>query len=68
MRVYLPPFAASSSAQATGNFTVIMRTDGTRQWAYKGHPLYTFSGDTAAGQANGQNMAANGGVFTVARP
>lgn len=63
-----PPFAAAAGAQATGNFTIIMRSDGSHQWAYKGHPLYTFTGDTKAGQANGQNVAVSGGTFTVARP
>jgi len=62
-----PPFMASAGAQPTGNFTVIMRMGGGQQWAYKGHPLYTFTGDTAAGMANGQNVAASGGTFTVAR-
>jgi len=63
-----PPFMASSGAQSGGGFSIIMRSDGSHQWTFKGHPLYTFSGDTAPGQANGQNVAASGGTFTVARP
>lgn len=63
-----PPFMATAGAQSTGNFTVIMRAGGGAQWAFNGHPLYTFSGDTSPGMANGQNVAANGGTFTVARP
>lgn len=63
-----PPFTATAGAQATGGFAVMPRSDGSSQWAYKGHPLYTFTGDTKAGQANGQNMVVNGGTFTVARP
>lgn len=63
-----PPFMAAAGAQPSGNFTVIMRTGGGQQWAFNGHPLYTFSGDTSAGMANGQNVASNGGTFTVARP
>lgn len=51
-----------------GGFTVIMRSDGSHQWAFNGHPLYTFTGDTMPGQATGQNVAASGGTFTVARP
>jgi predicted lipoprotein with Yx(FWY)xxD motif len=63
-----PPFMAASGAQSTGNFSVIMRSDGSHQWAFNGHPLYTFSGDTKPGQANGQGITHFGGTFTVARP
>jgi predicted lipoprotein with Yx(FWY)xxD motif len=63
-----PPFMAASGAQASGNFTINTRADGSHQWAYKGHPLYTFSGDTQPGQANGENVSDSGGTFTVARP
>jgi predicted lipoprotein with Yx(FWY)xxD motif len=63
-----PPFMATAGAQATGGFSVIMRSDGSHQWAFNGHPLYTFTGDTMPGQANGQNITASGGTFTVARP
>ena len=34
----------------------IMRTDGTEQVTLAGHPLYTFSGDSASGQTNGQGI------------
>ena len=63
-----PPFAATASAQATGSFSVIVRTDGTRQWAYKNQPLYTFVGDSAPGMANGDGNMVGAGVFHVARP
>lgn len=32
------------------------RKDGTTQVTYEGHPLYTFSGDKAPGEANGQGI------------
>lgn len=32
------------------------RKDGSMQVTYEGHPLYTFSGDKAAGEANGQEF------------
>lgn len=63
-----PPFMASANAQAVGSFSVITRADGSKQWAYKTKPLYNYSGDTAAGQANGEGLFLNGGVWHVARP
>ena len=36
--------------------TIISRTDGTLQWAYDGHPLYTFVQDKAAGEINGNGF------------
>jgi predicted lipoprotein with Yx(FWY)xxD motif len=38
------------------DFTTITRTDGIKQYAYKGWPLYLYSGDTKPYQANGQNV------------
>jgi len=63
-----PPFAATANAQATGSFTVITRADGSKQWAYKNQPLYTFIGDTAPGMATGDGHVVGGGTFHVARP
>jgi predicted lipoprotein with Yx(FWY)xxD motif len=41
-----PPLAASSTAVATGDFTIITRKDPAGlQWAYRGKPLYTFGPD-----------------------
>jgi predicted lipoprotein with Yx(FWY)xxD motif len=37
------------------------RSDGNRQATYNNHPLYTFSGDHAAGQTNGEGANAFGG-------
>ena len=34
----------------------LMRSDGSAQVTYNGHPLYTFSGDQAAGDTNGQGV------------
>jgi predicted lipoprotein with Yx(FWY)xxD motif len=48
-----PPVLAPQEAHPLGDWTPIRRADGTLQWAYKGKPVYTFSGDTAAGQSNG---------------
>lgn len=63
-----PPFMAAAGAQAVGGFTVITRADGSKQWAFNGHALYNFSGDAKAGDANGDGLNLNGGIWHVARP
>jgi predicted lipoprotein with Yx(FWY)xxD motif len=47
----------------TGKLTVITRSDGTKQAAYNGHPLYTYVGDTAPGQDKGNGLNLSGGVW-----
>ena len=44
------------------------RSDGTMQVTYAGHPLYTFSGDRAAGQTNGEGLTAFGAGWYVLTP
>ena len=44
------------------------RSDGTQQLTVGGHPIYTFAGDTAPGQTNGQGITLNGGLWTVLSP
>jgi len=50
-----PPHMASASAQARGDYTIVVRNDGSRQWAYKGHPLYTWPEDQEPGDKYGDN-------------
>lgn len=40
-----PPFAAPANALPCGYWDVIRRSDGTRQWAFKGFALYTYAAD-----------------------
>ncbi len=47
------PLIAGELAGSFGDWTVVTRSDGTRQWAYQGWPLYTFSGDERPGDAEG---------------
>jgi predicted lipoprotein with Yx(FWY)xxD motif len=47
---------------------VIKRSGGARQLSYAGRPLYRFSGDSAAGDANGQGVTAFGGTWHVVAP
>jgi predicted lipoprotein with Yx(FWY)xxD motif len=47
----------------TGKLGTITRSDGSMQATYKGHPLYTYKGDTAPGQNAGNGLNINGGVW-----
>jgi len=40
-----------------GNLGTVARSDGTLQVTYKGMPLYRYTGDSKAGDANGQGIA-----------
>jgi len=62
---YWPPVTGSPSAGpgVTGTLGTISRTDGTVQATYDGHPLYTYIGDSAPGQASGNNLNLNGGLW-----
>ncbi|WP_024303576.1 lipoprotein [Pseudogulbenkiania sp. MAI-1] len=51
-----PPLRADSGAIPTGELSVITRDDGSKQWAYKGKPLYYFAKDQAAGDTLGDNV------------
>jgi predicted lipoprotein with Yx(FWY)xxD motif len=39
-----PPYLAAPNAKAFGDWSIIRREDGGRQWAYQGQALYRFSG------------------------
>lgn len=44
------------------------RKDGRLQVTYHGHPLYRFSGDTAAGQTSGEGLTDFGGGWWAVSP
>ena len=50
-----PPLPAAADAVAAGDWTIVVRDDGSKMWAYEGHPLYTFLDDTKAGDVTGDN-------------
>lgn len=52
----------------TGSLGSTTRSDGTEQLTIAGHPVYTFQGDRAPGQTNGQGVNLDGGVWTVVSP
>jgi predicted lipoprotein with Yx(FWY)xxD motif len=66
-----PPFVLGAGERITagagvmGPLGLVTRADGTKQVEYRGHPLYTYSGDAKAGATTGQG---NGSAWSVARP
>lgn len=51
-----PPAMAAASDQPAGAYTIVMRDDGARQWAYKGKPVYTYQADQKPGDRGGDNF------------
>jgi len=62
---YWPPVAGPLRAGpgVTGTLGTIHRTGGMTQETYDGHPLYTYIGDSGPGQAHGNNVTLNGGLW-----
>ena len=62
---YWPPVTGTPAAGpgVTGRLGTIKRSDGATQATYNGHPLYTYVADTAPGQAHGNNVNLNGGLW-----
>ncbi len=68
-----PPVPAPASVPAsvpgvTGKLGSTTRAGGARQLTVAGHPVYTFAGDSAPGQTNGQGKVLDGGLWTVVSP
>jgi len=62
---YWPPVTGTPAASSAlpGRVGTLKRTDGSEQLTYNGHPLYTYVGDSAPGQARGNNLNLNGGLW-----
>ncbi len=60
-----PPLMAGASDKDAGDWTVITRDDGAKQWAYKGKPLYFWVKDTKAGDRTGDGV---NNIWKLARP
>lgn len=60
-----PPLMAPAGAKAMGDWSVVQRTDGGAQWAYKGMPLYGWVKDTKPGETTGDGV---GGAWHIAKP
>ena len=68
-----PPLTADGSVSASGgaassDVATITRSDGSKQVAYAGHPLYYFAGDSRAGQTNGQGIDGFGARWWLVAP
>ncbi len=63
--VLWPPLLAKEGTKAPANWSVITRDDGSKQWAYKGKPLYTFAKDMKPGDVAGNGYF--GGIWHVAK-
>lgn len=50
------PLVAGVEAQPSGYWEIVPRKDGSRQWAYKGFPLYTYDKDKRPGDTNGIDL------------
>jgi predicted lipoprotein with Yx(FWY)xxD motif len=66
---YWPPVTGNPMAGpgVTGRLGTIKRPGGATQATYDGHPLYTYIGDSARGQANGNKLDLNGGYWYEVR-
>jgi predicted lipoprotein with Yx(FWY)xxD motif len=60
-----PPLMAIADAKASGDWSVVTRDDGSKQWAYKGKPLYAWSKDQKPGDKTGDGFLNN--AWHVAR-
>ena len=48
-----PPLAAKAGDTPDGDYSIVTRDDGSKQWAFRGWPLYTFAKDAKAGDTTG---------------
>ena len=60
-----PPLMVSGSGGAAGDYSVVTRDDGGRQWAFKGKPLYYWVKDQKPGDRTGDGF---NNVWRLARP
>jgi len=63
--VLWPPLAADAGATARGDWSVVTRNDGSKQWAHKGKPLYYWIKDQKPGDTTGDKV---NNVWHVVKP
>ncbi|HJV96697.1 MAG TPA: hypothetical protein VJ608_11700 [Albitalea sp.] len=60
-----PPLMAAAGASASGDWSIVTRDDGAKQWAYKGKPVYFWVKDQKAGDRTGDGF---NNVWHLAKP
>jgi predicted lipoprotein with Yx(FWY)xxD motif len=60
-----PPLMAGADARSDGDWAVITRDDGGKQWSFKGKPLYFWVKDTQPGDRTGDGF---NNVWRLAKP
>ena len=60
-----PPLFAMDSDMASGDYSIVMRDDGKKQWAFKGKPLYYWNKDQKPGDRTGDGF---NNVWHIAKP
>lgn len=63
-----PPHLAEKSSTDEGDFSVITRDDGSKQWAHKGKPLYAWVKDKNPGDTTGHGVVGATGLWLLAQP
>ena len=51
-----PALKANDADKAAGDYSIVARDDGSKQWALKGKPLYFWSNDKNPGDKTGDNF------------
>lgn len=60
-----PPLMASDADRAVGDYSILTRDDGKKQWALKGKPLYYWIKDGKAGDKTGDGVQ---NVWHIVKP
>lgn len=60
-----PPLMATDADKPSGDYSIVTRDDGKKQWAMKGKPLYYWAKDSKPGDKTGDGFNK---VWQVAKP
>jgi predicted lipoprotein with Yx(FWY)xxD motif len=60
-----PPLMATDADKPSGDFSIVVRDDGKKQWAQRGKPLYFWVKDSKPGDKTGDGV---NNVWRTAKP